>query len=121
MRMISTKKTINEKIFNKNLCGRKVYNKTSNKFMGVIVADYDFENEEIKKRFMIHAEGTLLVLDTTSKVCFSWPVRASSEAYYILRAKRIAFAEDKFCWWLDKRDIEGEDYLLDERKTMDNE
>lgn len=121
MRMISTKKTINEKIFNKNLCGRKVYNKTSNEFMGVVVADYDFENKENKKRFMIHAEGTLLVLDTTSKVCFSWPIKEEEEAK-ILVSKNIKFDANSRGWYVSKNSIIRGVYTLDKPKmVIDNE
>lgn len=121
MRMISTKKTMCEKIFNKNLCGRKVYNKTSNKFMGVIVADYDFENEEIKKRFMIQVEGALLVLDTTSKVNYGWPIKEEEEAK-ILVSKNIKFDANTKAWYVSKKSIIGGVYALDKPKmVIDNE
>ena len=104
---------------NKNLNGKNIYFRHNKELFGKIVSDYDFESEEVKNAYGTCGEkGILLIMCYNSE--YGWPVRASSEAYYVLRDKRIAFAQDKFCWWLKKTDIE-EDYLLDERKTMDNE
>lgn len=105
---------------NKNLNGRKVYLRHKKTPFGKIVSDYDFESEEVKNAYGVcGSKGTLLV--EVRNPTDGWQVRLSSEAYCILRAKRIAFAEDRFCWWMNKREIKEKDYLLDERKTMDNE
>lgn len=121
MRMISTKKTMGEKIFNKNLCGRKVYCKRKNEFIGVVVADYDFENEENKKRFMMQVKGTLLVLDTASKVNFGWPIKGEEEAK-ILVSKNIKFDANSRGWYVFKNSIIRGAYALDKTKmVIDNE
>jgi hypothetical protein len=102
----------------KNLCGKNIYYRQ--KLFGKIVSDYDFESEEVKKKYGVYGDKGILLVEVKNPDS-GWPVKASSEAYYILRAKRIAFAEDKFCWWLNKTEIKEKDYLLDERKIMDNE
>lgn len=104
----------------KNLCGRKIYRCHDKKPFGKIVSDYDFESEEVKKLYGMAGDKGILLVEVGDKYD-GWPVRSSSEAYCILRAKRIAFVEDKFCWWMNKTEIKRKEYLLDERKIMDNE
>jgi hypothetical protein len=89
--------------------------------MGVVVADYDFENEENKKRFMMRVEGAILLLNTTSKIPYGWPIKEEEEAK-ILVSKNIKFDTNTRGWYLSKNSIIRGVYVLDKIKmVIDNE